>query len=307
MKPEYITREITEQHDRGTARHGDTVSTRGDGGNQARDSDGREAELKIVKPIRNETKIGKNWNEAIIDQINENTAVVLISSIHWMHGLKFDLEKIGKKCQEVDAYFIVDGTQSVGVLPIEVHQNRIDALICAAYKWLLGPYSTGLAYFGDKFYDGIPLEETWMNRTNALEFSNLTVYDPQYKPEAGRYNVGESGNFILVPMLHESLRQLLSWGISDIQEYCGELIKPLLIYLEKIGVELEEKEYRTNHLFALKLLKEINSDLLKENLKKNQIYISVRGEFLRISVNVFNTKDDIAKLIDTIEETRKAG
>jgi len=263
------------------------------------------AELKIIRPNRDHQQIGKSWNEALLDQINENTAVVAMASIHWMTGLKFDLEKIGKKCQSVGAHFIVDGTQSVGALAIDVKRYHIDALICAGYKWLMGPYSLGAAYVGEKYYNGAPLEETWMNRTNARDFSNLTVYDMNYTPDAGRFNVGESGNFILIPMFNESLRQILSWGIPNIQAYCGKLINPLLAYLERIGAVMEDEKYRTNHLFALKLPAGIDMDLMKENLKKNKIYISVRGEFLRVAVNVFNTKDDIAKLIETIEETKE--
>ena len=35
------------------------------------------------------------------------------------------------------AYFIVDGTQSVGAMSqIDVQELKIDALICAGYKWL---------------------------------------------------------------------------------------------------------------------------------------------------------------------------
>ncbi len=266
--------------------------------------DTNNAELKTIKAIDNLGFIGEVWNNNIINSINKKTAVVILSSIHWMNGLKFDLESIGKKCKSVGAKFIVDGAQSVGVLPIDVKKFNIDALICPSYKWLFGPYSLGLAYMGNCFNDGTPIEESWLNRTNAIDFSNLSDYDPEYNPNAGRYNVGETSNFILMPMLKQSLVQVNSWLNSDLQDYSKELIKPLISYLINLGVKFENDTYFSSHLFSLKMPKEFNIELLKENLIKNKVYLSVRGNSLRVSVHLFNTPKDIEKLMEVIELTK---
>jgi len=269
--------------------------------------DTHKADLKTIKAETNDELIGKIWNNKIIDSINEKTAVVIVSSIHWMNGLKFDLENIGKKCRVMRAKFIVDGTQSVGVLPMDVKKFNIDALICPTYKWLFGPYSLGLAYFSTYFYQGKPIEESWLNRTNAMDFSNVSNYDPNYKPDAGRYNVGETSNFILTPMLKQALLQVNKWLDNDLQSYSRELIKPLISYLQNLGVKFESSAYFSNHLFGLKLPEEVNAELLKENLIKNNIYLSVRGKSIRVSIHVFNTPEDIEKLIEVIELTKRAG
>jgi selenocysteine lyase/cysteine desulfurase len=221
-----------------------------------------------------------------------------------MSGIKFDLEAIGQKCYETGTLFIVDGTQSVGALPMDVKKFRINALVCAGYKWLMGPYSLALAYFDENFHEGKPLEESWMNRINAQEFSRLTQYEEEYMEGAGRFNVGETSNFILMPMLKASLAQIAEWKPENIQQYCKELIQPLLSCLKNLGVEPEEEAYFSNHLFALNLPKEIDREKLTQLLLQNNVYVSVRGEFLRISVNVFNDEKDIEKLIETIESAR---
>ena len=230
---------------------------------------------------------------------------MISSSIHWMNGLKFDLKRIGEKCQQVGAIFVVDGTQSVGVLDIDIQACKIDALVCAGYKWLLGPYSLSVAYISDKFEDGIPLEESWLNRINSVDMKNLTKYETTYQPKAGKYNVGQSGNFILMPMLHEALKQLNLWKPATIQNYCQNLGKPLISHLQDSGVVFENKNYFSYHLFPLKLPNSINLDLLKHNLEKNNIYISLRGDYLRISLHVFNDSKDVEKLIEVIDETKK--
>ena len=264
-------------------------------------------ELVIVEPDSDMTLIGENWNYKIINAIDENTSIVLISSLHWMNGTKFDMKRIGEKCAEVGAKFLVDGTQSVGALPMDVKEFNIDALICAGYKWLFGPYSIGLAYISDRFEDGVPLEESWMNRTNAKNFSGITEYETAYQPGAGKYNVGETSNFILIPIIKEALKQISLWTVPEIQAYSKKLIQPLVAFLKNMGVEFESDKYFSSHLFALKLPAEVDVDKLKINLEKNKVFISVRGQFLRISVNIFNDEEDINQLIKSIDETIENG
>ncbi|MBL4650312.1 MAG: aminotransferase class V-fold PLP-dependent enzyme [Aureispira sp.] len=240
-----------------------------------------------------------------MEAIDENTSLVLISAIHWMTGLKYDLAAIGTKCAAVGAYFIVDGSQAVGALPIDVEALKIDALISAGYKWLFGSYSLGIAYIGDKFNQGTPIEESWMNRTNARDLSTLTQYEPNYQPHAGRYNVGETSNFILMPILKTGLEQINTWQVSNIQTYTKGLIQPLLTYLKSIGSVLETEAYFSNHLFALSLPEQISLDQLRANLDNNKVIISSRGKYLRVSVNVFNDSTDIEQLIQAIKTTVK--
>jgi selenocysteine lyase/cysteine desulfurase len=258
-------------------------------------------ELKIISPPENFIERGKKWNEQILNSINNDTAVVIMSGIHWADGTKFDLEKIGRRCKEVNALFVVDGTQSVGALPIDVKSCNIDALVCAAYKWLLAPYSMGFAYFSEYFNDGIPLEDTWMNKTNAEKFSQLSSYVDEYKPGAARYNAGEFSNFILLPMFNKALEQIIEWNVSSIQQYCGNLIIPLVQLLKEKGFWIEDENYRTNHLFGFLLPQTISKTYLLEKLQERKIYVSLRDDTIRVSPHVYNTPHDIESLIAVLK------
>jgi selenocysteine lyase/cysteine desulfurase len=253
--------------------------------------------LKIIAPSEGIQRQGEDWNKNILSSIDSKTSIVLLSGIHWMSGVLFDLKAIGLKCREVGAIFVVDGTQTVGALSMDVKAFNIDALICAGYKWLFGPYSTALGYFGDAFNGGSPIEESWMNRTNSKRFSELTDYEDEYELGAGRYNVGQTSNFILMPMLREGLKQVISWGPENIQAYCKSLTKPLRLYMDSIGGIYEDEAYFAHHLFSFRLPDTIDEESLKHALQRNKISISVRGESLRISINVFNDKTDIDALI----------
>ncbi|MFD2203333.1 aminotransferase class V-fold PLP-dependent enzyme [Shivajiella indica] len=244
---------------------------------------------------------GRIWNQRILDAINQDTAVVVMSSIHWTDGTQYDLKAIGKKCKENNALFIVDGTQSVGALSIDVMEFQIDALVCAGYKWLLGPYSIGVAYYSEFFNTGVPLEETWVNRSNAQNFSGLTNYVEDYMPGAGRYNVGEYGNFILLPMLNTALEQLLDWGVEHIQSYVEELSQPMVQFFRDNGFWVEEDDFRAKHLFGVLFPEGMDSQVVLQKLQENKIYVSVRGKAIRISLHLYNTLEDIQVLINVLK------
>jgi len=241
----------------------------------------------------------QSWNERIISSINTSTSLVAMPHVHWANGYLFDLEQIGRKCKDVGAKLIIDGTQSVGALPIDVRKYNIDALICASYKWLFGAYSLGLAYMSDDFINGTPLEESWMNRTNAKDFSSLTSYEQTYKPGVARYNVGETSNMILMPILKAGLNQITSWKPEAIQEYASTLRQPLNLFLEENDILVNTDS--SAHLFALNIPKIKDQNHLISALKENQVIVSVRGSSIRVSVNVFNDSRDIEKLIEVID------
>lgn len=261
--------------------------------------------LKVIEAPRTTEKKGEKWNEALLENINKDTAVVVISSMHWTDGTLFNLKKIGQKCKEFDTLFIVDGTQSVGALPMDVTDFKIDALICAGYKWLLGPYSTGLAYFSEYFNTGVPLEETWMNKSNAENFSSLTTYVDDYKPGAGRYNMGEYSNFILLPMLNTAIEQILEWKVESIQAYAEKLTTPLANFLKENDFGIEENNYRAKHLFGFFLPETINQEGLLKKFEERKIYVSRRGKAIRISAHVYNTETDIASLTEALSVCKK--
>jgi selenocysteine lyase/cysteine desulfurase len=258
------------------------------------------ATIKFVNQPNTKVDCGKKWNADILNSITNKTALVSIGNIFWANGTVFDLKAIRKKTNQHTALLIIDGSQSVGALPFSVKEINPDALICAGYKWLFGPYGCGYAYYGSYFDHGNPIEENWSNRLNSEDFSKLTSYQPKYKPLANRYSVGEQGSFIYVQMQIAALKKVIEWTPSAIQEYCKEVTSDVVLDLEKLGCYIENTEDRTHHLFGVQLPNTINVDQLKLKLQENNIYISFRGEYIRLSCHVYNTKEDFKKLTNCI-------
>jgi selenocysteine lyase/cysteine desulfurase len=258
------------------------------------------SELKVIAPEKTLKDRGKKWNEKILESINTNTKAVAIANTHWADGTKFDLEAIRKRTRDVNALLIVDGTQSVGALPFDVQKIQPDALVCAGYKWLLGPYSIGLAYYGEYFDNGKPIEESWINRLNSEDFTALVNYQDAYQPGALRYDVGEHSNFILVPMMLRALVQLNRWGTTNIQEYCHSITATAIGVLKVKGLWVEDEPYRASHLFGIRLPEGTSVEKIKKTFVENRIYVSWRGDAIRVAPNIYNKESDLKKLVKVL-------
>jgi selenocysteine lyase/cysteine desulfurase len=259
-------------------------------------------QLKFVAAPTGEKNLGVSWNERILAAIDDQTAAVSIGQVHWVNGIKFDLTAIRQKTRAVGAALIIDGTQSVGALPFDVQAVQPDALVVAGYKWLMGPYSIGMAYYGEMFDQGTPIENNWMNRQGSDQFSGLTHYEEQFLPGALRYEVGEHSNFILVPMLIAAIKQLLKWTPLGIQQYCETLCHDTIETLRSEGYTIEATEGRASHLFGIYFNENTTMERIEQALSKHRVNISVREKALRISPNVYNDQKDVQRLLSALKE-----
>ena len=247
---------------------------------------------------------GAIWNERLLDAIGPDTALVVVPPVHWRYGIRFDLEAVGQRARDVGAWLAIDGTQSIGALPFDPDVIRPDALICAGYKWLMGPYSLGLAYFGPAFDNGVPLEEGWMNRLDSNLFHKLD-YQPFYRPKAYRYNVGEHSHFLQMPMLEAALTQLLDWQPARIQAYTETLMADAWPALKNLGCSLEPENGsrgRSHHLIGLWLPDHADPMAVSQALQTKNVSVSARARALRIAPHVYNIPVDVDALVSVLAE-----
>ncbi len=255
------------------------------------------ATVRLVERPRAESAAG-TWNTRLLEAIDQNTAVVTLSTVHWTDGTPFDLEQIGQRASDVGAVFIVDGTQSLGAVPFDFTQIQPDLLVCAGYKWLFGPYQYCFAVVGDRLLEAEPFEHNWITRKNSQDFSALVNYQTEYQPGAQRFDAGERSNFILVPMLVEALTQLEKWGITNIQAYCAELSSGLAQALQDSPYSIASE--RSVHLFGVRVADAEQIPAILAELRRRQVYVSQRGASIRVSPHVYNTTDDVHALAQAL-------
>ena len=261
--------------------------------------------IKTIHAPQELNNRGQNWNSELLEALQQETLLVCISPTHWADGTLFDLEKIKEKCVENDILFIIDATQHLGAYAFDIQKIKPDFLVAATYKWLLGPYGTTLAYFGKYFDDGFPLEQTWIGRKNSQDFKNLINYQSDYQEGAFRYNMGEFSNFINLPMIEKALDLLIEWQPAEIQNYAKNLGEPYFERLRNADYWIENEEFRAAHLFGIRLPENLKIETVQKALSEQKVFVSYRGNAIRLSVNVWNNEADMEIFTQILEKISK--
>jgi selenocysteine lyase/cysteine desulfurase len=243
------------------------------------------------------------WTDALEECITSKTAIVSLPHCHWTDGSGVDLERVARRVRAVGAALVIDASQSLGARPLNLARVQPDFLVAVGYKWLLGPYGLGYLYVSPKWQrTGTPLEQSWLTRRGSEDFASLVEYREEYRQGARRFDMGEFPQFVLVPMAQAALEQLLSWGIERIEASIGLLTDHLVAGALKVGYEVLPAAQRSAHLIGLRHPGGIPEGL-PERLKAAQIYVSLRGDSIRVAPHLYNTLADIERLLEVLRTT----
>lgn len=242
-----------------------------------------------------------DWTPALLAEIDDRTAVVAACHCHWTDGSLVDLARIGERCRAVGAALVIDGTQSIGVLPFDVEEIQPDFLVVGTYKWLLGPYGYGLLYLAPQHQQGRPLEEDWINRADAQDFSGLVNYTDAYAPGARRFDMGGKSNFFNTPIAVDSLQQMLEWGVTEIASTLAAITGQIAARAREMGLIIPPDELRAGHLLGLRFPDGVPAGLL-DRLAEARVFVSVRGDSVRVAPHMHTTPADIDRLLSVLGE-----
>ncbi len=252
------------------------------------------AELVTVPRPRDD-----EWTPGVIDEIERGAAVVALGNCHWTDGSAVDLVAVGKAVRAAGAALVVDATQSAGAYPLSVADVQPDFLVVAAYKWMLGPYSLGFVYAAPHRRAGVPLEYNWITREHSEDFAGLVDYVEGFQPGARRYDVGERSNFALMPMAVAALDQILAWGVPAISDHVAALTDAVEQGARDLGLAPVPAAVRLPHIVGVRMPGGVPPEL-GERLAAAKVYVSVRGDSIRVSPHVYNDADDVARLFEVL-------
>jgi selenocysteine lyase/cysteine desulfurase len=242
------------------------------------------------------------WSEAVISYITPDVGLVALPHCHWIDGTVFDLAAIRTACDAVGAHLVVDATQSLGAMPLDLAAVRPDILAVAAHKWLLCPYGVGFCYVDAKWRSGEPLEENWLNREGSEDFSRLTEYRDEYRPGARRYDVGEASNFILMPMAATALNLISSWGVAEIAASLAALTGKLALHGQAFGLTPTPAAERAPHMLGLRM-PHGPAKPVAEAMAREKVYVSPRGGTLRIAPHLFVSAADVDRFTTVLSRS----
>ena len=116
---------------------------------------------------------------------------------------------------------MIDASQSVGAMPLDVGRLRPDFLVASATSGCWGRSVSASSTSPSEHRDGEPLEQNWIARAGSEDFARLVDYRDEYQPGARRFDIGQRTSFHLVPMAIAALEQILAWEVARIAATLG--------------------------------------------------------------------------------------
>lgn len=243
--------------------------------------------------ITAERQRGETWTDAVLALLDSSVAIVAVPNVHWTDGAILDLVAIGDTARPVGASLVIDASQSIGALPIDLAAVRPDYLVTVDYKWLLGPFGLGYLFVAPEHHGGEPLEQNWIVREGADDFARLVDYTDDYQVGARRFEVGERTFFEQTPVAVAALRQLSGWSVERIAATLGPLTARIGDEARTLGIEVDDPVDRGPHFLGLRL-----PDAVRERapamLKAAGVYVGMRGSAARVSPHLYTTPDAFA-------------
>ena len=240
---------------------------------------------------------GQTWAEAVLAALDERVAIVSVPNVHWTDGALVDLAPIATRAHELGARLVIDGSQSVGAMPLDVSELRPDFLVTVGYKWLLGPFSLGYLYVADEHRQGEPLEENWIQREGSEDFARLVDYRDEYEPGARRFDGGARTKFELTPMAIAALEQIVEWEIPRIAATLALRTSEIARQAAGLGLDPVPEDQRGPHLIGVRISEGAREHTLSALAEVN-CFASLRGSSLRIAPHLHTTDEDVERLCE---------
>jgi len=236
-----------------------------------------------------------DWTSAVLSAIERPAAPPLalasISSVHWSDGGLIEVMKIAEALRRHGALFLIDATQSAGVLAMDVKSLDPDFVIFPTYKWLLGPYGRAFLYVARRHQDGIPLEQTSYGRRDVRSDNAEYLADTRYVSGARRFDMGERDHFISMEMASIGMEMMAEWGPAAVAERLAMLNDRIADGLLASAVRLPDPRFRAPHILSLGFAEGVPAGLV-EGLAAEGIYVAKRLTRMRVSPHVFNDEQD---------------
>lgn len=252
---------------------------------------------------------GRLQIEKLDELITENTKLVTVNQISNALGIINPVEEIISKAHKAGAWVLIDGAQSIPHTKVDVQKLDADFFIFSGHK-MYAPTGTGILYGKEEILNELPpfhgggemIKEVWMDKS--------TYAGLPFKFEAGTPNI--AGNIVLgtaidfmnsigIENIHQNESDLLDYATEKLSELEEIIIygKNLLrsgavsfnlnlpgVHPSDVGMILDKKgiAVRTGHHCAQPIMR----------------HFGIPGT-VRASFAVFNTKEEIDKLVEGVK------
>lgn len=233
--------------------------------------------------------------------IDQHTRLVAVSHVQFWSGFRVDVSGIAELCRNTGALLVVDGTQSIGALTLDVAASGVDVLVVSGHKWMMAPRGIGFMSLSQRAFAQItPKIVGWLSVQEPFAFQRKL----DLLPDARRFESGTpngSGIFGLT----ERLRQIDELDPLAIERRVVDLNRHLVERCASAGLEVLfhfDDSARSGIFLARK--PGSSAQTLLAVLTEQRIYASLRSEAIRLSPHYYNTIDELDRVVEILASAK---
>lgn len=241
----------------------------------------------------------------LLAQLNPRTRLVAASFVSYATSNRLDLARLGAACRARGIHLLVDASQAVGAVNFSVEELQCDFLTAAGYKWLLAPYGTGFFYVREELIEKLEVGDIrWLSVEGAEDFNRLPREGWRLVASASRWDASEVSNFLNLSALKASVEFLLRVGVVPIERHAQGLCNYLVEHLPRDRCVLRSpaEPARRGPFVCVAARTVSKTGELWESLRKQNIFVSLRQDALRVGPNIYNREWEIDRLIAVLAE-----
>ena len=263
---------------------------------------GRAKDVRLLHRDQNGTIPLDQWEKAIDD----DTSIVSVDYVSWTNGCREKIREIAKIAHEHDAFVIGDSFHYLGVFPLDVKQDGLDALVCGMYKWMQGPHGAAFVYTKHDRLKGMdPNYIGWhgvkdsvarrLINQEGLFGKPFNIEETTPAPDATMFEGGSWGVISIVGA-KAALEFALKHDQTERSHRVLKVTEHLIEGLKKKGRKIQSPT-QPDRRSGIVVFDDPDPMDSYEKLKKQNITVAARVGALRASPHYYNTEEEIDKLL----------
>ena len=263
---------------------------------------GRAKDVRLLHRDENGTIPLEQWEKAIDDK----TSIVSVDYVSWTNGCREKIREIAKIAHEHDAFIIGDSFHYLGVFPLDVKQDGLDALVCGMYKWMQGPHGAAFVYTKHDRLKGMdPSYIGWhgvkdsvarrLLNQEGLFGKPFNIEETTPAPDATMFEGGSWG-VISVVGAKAALEFALKHDQIERSHRVLKVTEHLIEGLKRKGRKIQSPT-QSDRRSGIVVFEDPDPMDSYERLKKQNITVAARVGALRASPHYYNTEEEIDRLL----------
>lgn len=254
----------------------------------------RKVKVKFLKPEKGIVSV-----PAMCRALTPDIKTIVMSYVQYQNGFRQNMRALSKI--KGSRFLVVNATQGFGAFPVRFKDWKADFLAVNSYKWFMAGYGGGLVCVKKKWLRELkPGYAGWRSVQDEERFDNRQTV---LKKSASRYEIG-CPPFLTIFSMGAQLDYLTEIGFENVTRRIVDLTDYAIEKLQAAGFTVTSP-LAPEHRSGIVVFKVPDAAKTARQLLRKKIFVSPRGEGIRLAPHFYNNYADIDALLDALKTAAK--